>query len=257
MMTSADSCRFDVRLLEAGSVIGRNHVMTGFPNQDAVAIKRLLNGNILAVADGVGSDKHSEYASQSAVEAVIEVFSQIFAGELGMDDLAESLCFTFVKILRDKYSGNPSTTCVFCAHLYDAGVYIGQIGDGICCGYQNGEPFVLINKNAEFTNIVEPLNTNCSPSEWKIFHIESTESLELMLATDGIADDILPGKEVAFAHYLIDSLERTGEKRQEKLEDLLLNWETPKSFDDKTIALYHCVLTGGRVNADTEHADIR
>ena len=239
-----DFSHFDVRLLEAGSVIGRNHVLAGLPNQDAVCVKRFEYGNILVVADGVGSDSHSELASQAAVEAVIDVFSMMATEGIEEEDIAEYLCNLFTKHLQEKYDKYASTTCVFCAHLFEIGVFLGQIGDGICCGYQNGDSFVLSEKNADFANIVEALSPNCSPALWKLYRMNSTKTLELMIATDGIADDILPGKEAAFAHHLISIFESSAiDGRNSNLLDMLRNWETPQSFDDKSIVLYHCILS--------------
>ena len=255
-MISADSSHFDIKVLEACSVIGRNHVANGLPNQDAAGIRQFKKGNILVIADGVGSDKHSEFASQSAVEAVIDVFTRLSENELDVDDIADALCYSFTRLLSEKCDQSASTTCIFCAHLYEMGVFLGQIGDGICCGFQNGAPFILMEKNADFSNIVEPLTPHCPSERWKIFHTDSTEALEIMLATDGVADDILPGKETAFVSHLIDVIESLSvDKRHEMMEEILSKWETPHSFDDKTVLIYHCALTGGQ-NENSKHADI-
>ena len=93
----------------------------------------------------------------------------------------------------------------------------------------------------------------------RLHHIvrpDSTEALEIMLATDGVADDILPGKETAFVSHLIDVIESLSvDKRHEMMEEILSKWETPHSFDDKTVLIYHCALTGGQ-NENSKHADI-
>lgn len=247
-MTLMDSCLFDVKLLEAESVIGKSHTAAGLPNQDAVRIIRLENGNILVIADGVGSETHAELASQAAAEAVIEVLCSVDAGMLAEEDIAEMLCGTFRKHLAAKCTQRAATTCIFCAHLFRKGIFLGQIGDGICCGYQNGSPFVLAEKNADFANVVVPLTSDCPPERWKILKLGATEELELMLATDGVADDILPGKEADFAHHLINALEAEPvSNRKTALKSILDHWETPMSFDDKTIALYHFVSSGRKM----------
>lgn len=240
-----DSCRFEIKLAEAGSVIGRNHELAGLPNQDAMSVKHFETGVVLVVADGVGSDEHSEFASQSAVEAVMDVFSRVMEKTLEKEDIAETLCSMFAKKLREKFDGTAATTCVFCAHIFNEGVFLGQIGDGICCGYHNGNPFVLVSKDADFTNIVDPLSPVTSPEKWTICQLTDCQTIEVLLATDGIADDILPGKEEAFAHHLISTFEAIDEdSRQTTIQEMLQNWETPKSYDDKTIALYHCEKRG-------------
>lgn len=240
--TLMDSCRFDVKLLEAESAIGKSHIAAGLPNQDTVKITKLENGNILVIADGVGSEIHSEMASQAATEAVTEVFCSLDAGMLAEEDIAEMLCGMFRKRLAAKCVQKTATTCIFCAHLFRKGIFLGQIGDGICCGYQNGSPFVLAEKDADFANVVVPLTSNCSPERWKILKLGATKELELMLATDGVADDILPGKEADFVHHLINVVEAEPDSnRKAVLKNILDHWETPMSFDDKTITLYHFI----------------
>ena len=107
---------------------------------------------------------------------------------------------------------------------------------------------MLAEKNADFANVVVPLMSDCPPERWKILKLGATEELELMLATDGVADDILPGKEADFAHHLINALEAEPvSNRKTALKSILDHWETPMSFDDKTIALYHFVSSGRKM----------
>ena len=238
MMTSKDCFHTDPLLLVACSCIGKNHIASGLPNQDAYWTSHYPYGDIIVVADGVGSEKHSEYASQAVVKAVDSVFSQIAQETLAVEDLVDSLCFQFRQYLNELYDGTPSTTCVFCVNLFSKGLFIGQIGDGICCGYINGEQFVFQHKDASFANIVNPLTPGCPPDRWSLMHFSNIQEVEVLLATDGVADDILPGRESEFAHYMVDLVEK-AEKRLDALNDILQNWETPQSNDDKTIGLYH------------------
>ncbi len=241
-MTS--SCRIDLKLFEAESVIGQSHIASGLPNQDAVKLTTFGGGCIFVIADGVGSDVHAEFASQAAVEAVTTTFLQFDDDMLTEENIREVLCATFRKNLAEKCAEKPATTCLFCAHLRQKGIFLGQIGDGLCCGYRDGEPFVLSEKESAFTNVVVPLTWDCPPERWKILKLKETAEMALMLATDGIADDILPGKEADFARYLMGLIEREAPAdRKAALKNILLHWETPKSFDDKTVALYHfCIL---------------
>ena len=56
------------------SLIGSSHVKLGSVCQDANKVIRLSNGWIVAaVADGVGSAKHSDIASKMAVDTVAEI----------------------------------------------------------------------------------------------------------------------------------------------------------------------------------------
>ena len=221
---------------EAASLIGKSHKSKDLPNQDACFVKNTSNGIVIAVADGVGSDKDSEYASQAAVHAVYDIFMQYHPEQV--DILGCLICKRFDELMSDAPSRVAGTTCIFCVLLNGTDMFLGQAGDGVCCGFIDNEPFILKNKNSDFANIVCPMFVGCSREAWSIMHFQGVSSTELMLATDGIADDILPGMEAAFARHLVSELERLPQQdRGAAVMEMLEHWETPNSFDDKTIAL--------------------
>lgn len=239
-MISADCFRINPRLLAGSTLIGKNHVKWGLPNQDALLVKSTEYGSILVVADGVGSEKHSELASQSAVFAVVDTFDDIAADCLQPEDIADALCLRFESRLKEKTDEQLSTTCIFCVHIEKHGLFLGQIGDGICSGYINGDRFLLSRKDSPFANVVEPLTPGCPPERWAMVRFPEVDSVKLLLATDGIADDLLPDRESDFADFLITQIEKTDpDQREERLHEILANWETPQSNDDKTVGLYH------------------
>lgn len=235
-MTSMLSFPTKQRLIIAASTIGKTHVSRNMPNQDAYLVEEFENGFCLAVADGVGSDTNSEFASKAAVEAVRDVFIN-YTPEM-LNNLHKLLCDSFNVKMQDAPVASSGTTCIFCVYLYEQGLFLGQVGDGICSGFVDGEPFVLAEKESDFSNLVHPLVVDCQPNLWKIIHFQGVASIELMLATDGVADDILPGKAPNFSRYLISLVAEFSEaERQNYLTDILQNWETPNSNDDKTIIL--------------------
>ena len=240
MMILADCCPINQALLVGSTCIGKNHVKWGIPNQDALLVKQYDFGNLRVVADGVGSEKHSELASSAAVIAVDDTFKDIADGKLLSEDIADALCINYEKRLKETSDEPLSTTGIFCAHLMDQGLFLGQIGDGVCTGFINGERFLLTGKDSPFANVVDPLTPGCPPERWTVMRFPAINSAKLLLATDGIADDILPEKEAEFAEFLISMIEETDpDHREEKLLEVLKNWETPHSNDDKTVGLYH------------------
>ncbi len=207
------------------------------PNQDAVLVRQYPFGFVLAVADGIGSDKNSEYASMSAVSAVHDVFSTITVDEI--EHVSEKMSARFTELMSEAPMKEAGTTCIFCAHTETLGLVLGQIGDGICCGRIEDQPFILKEKDSEFSNIVEPLSVAHMPCEWTVVQYRGVSKVKLMLATDGIADDIIPGKEIAFSDYLLSAIEALpDDEKENKLREIIDKWETPNSNDDKTIALY-------------------
>ena len=75
--------------------------------------------------------------------------------------------------------------------------------------------------------------------EWRV-HIEPEISGEtvIMLATDGVADDLLPEKRSSFINFLVaqyGGLPAT--ERSRALAKSLREWPTPRHLDDKTVAV--------------------
>lgn len=60
----------------AGSITGRQHVLTGKNNQDAYAWCMSDNALIAVVCDGCGSSKHSEVGAQLGARSLVDILSQ-------------------------------------------------------------------------------------------------------------------------------------------------------------------------------------
>lgn len=228
-------------IITGASVIGSAHICKHLPNQDAFKYRSYGYGHVMAVADGVGSDYYSQFGSKAVVQAVHEAFCAYVRGDIHRAQITRSIHKYYVSILKKQYHSAASTTCIFAAYIFNQGLYLGLIGDGIICGNIDLQPFVMQKKSDSFTNIVQPLSPQRLTPTWitKFIPENRFNSIRLMLATDGISEDILPNKESDFASYLIDCVSaKRAEDRQIKLYNLLENWETPKSLDDKTVVLF-------------------
>lgn len=232
----------EIDMITGASLIGPAHIRQHLPNQDAFKYRSYGYGCIMAVADGVGSDRYSHFGSKAVVQAVHESFCAYVRGDISRTQIINSIYGQYVSGLKKIYHSAASTTCIFTAHIFNQGLYLGLVGDGIICGRINNQPFVMKKESNSFANIVKPLSPLRPAPTWttKFIPEDRLNSIRLMLATDGVSGDILPNKETEFASYLIDCVNaRKPEKRQEYLIHLLENWETPRSLDDKTIVLYH------------------
>ena len=238
----------DRALLVGESLVGAAHAGQRQQNQDAVRVQAYSYGSVAAVADGVGSHRYAGYGSRAAVQAVHQVFAQYARRDMDRTRIVRAIAGRYVELVQAQYRAWAGTTCIFFAHLYEEGLFLGQVGDGICCGYLNGAPFCLGEREEAFSNLVAPLSAaGGPPPAWRTRFVPKGElrSVELMLATDGVSDDLLPGQEAAFARYLISrAAEARQEERQEALRQILERWETPLSQDDKTIALYRYTADG-------------
>ncbi len=231
-------------LLTGASVPGAAHAAQGRPNQDALRLRRYGFGCVAAAADGVGSQRWAEWGSRAAVRAVHAVFRAYARGDVERPQITRAIGARYAALLKPRFRAEADTTCIFLAHLYNKGLFLGQVGDGALCGYINGVPFSLGEKEDGFTNLVVPLSADreAPATVWRARFIPQNklQSVELMLATDGVSEDLLPGREGAFARYLLDRAGacRTLREQAGAVRRVLEAWETPMSRDDKTIGLY-------------------
>lgn len=228
-------------VITGASVTGAAHILERLPDQDSFKYRRYGYGAVMAVADGVGSDRYSHFGSKAAVQAVHEAFCAYACGDIGRAQITKTIYRQYVSLLKTQYRSAASTTCLFAAHLFDQGLYLGLVGDGIICGSINGQPLLMKKGSGSFTNIVEPLSPKRAAPAWttKFIPAARLDSIRLMLATDGVSEDILPNKEADFACYLLERVDaRRAEERRRRLLELLKDWQTPRSLDDKTVVLY-------------------
>jgi len=231
----------DPGFITGASVIGADHVYRHIPNQDAFKYRAYGYGCVMAAADGVGSDRYSHFGSRAVVQAVHEAFCAYIRGDISRAEITRSITKHYILKLKKRYRSAASTTCIFAAHIAGQGLYLGQIGDGMICGSIDGQPFLLRGGSDSFTNIVVPLSPMRPSPVWNTKFIPEgcLASIRLMLATDGVSEDVLPGREADLTEYLVDRVNAGRAcERQKKLLDILENWATPKSLDDKTIVLY-------------------
>lgn len=245
MMTSRSE-----NILLGESVTGVAHLRQRRQNQDAVKVRSHGYGCVAAVADGVGSQRYSEYGSRAAVRAVHEVFCAYVRGDVRRGWITQTIASWYAEMVKPAFRSEAATTCLFAAHIYAEGLFLGQAGDGICCGFLNGVPFSLGKERDTFSNLVVPLSVGGGKTiDWRTRFIpqKKLREIELMLATDGVSEDLLPGKESAFVRYLLTQVAaREVEEQRKKLRQVLEQWETPLAQDDRTISLYrHAAGTGG------------
>lgn len=222
------------------SFCGKLHRRMRQKNQDALKLKQYSFGCILAVADGVGSQKYSRYGSRAVVLAVHQAFLEYVKGDIKRRQITQRITEMYRCNLPFKFADQASTTCIFAAHIYNEGLYLGQIGDGMCCFSINESFGILSNIEAEFTNIVRALNTR-NNAQWhtKFFSKEVCQKLHVVLSTDGISEDILPDREENFMQMIIKQTAfKSSAVANLHLRQLQENVFPAYAVDDKTIAAY-------------------
>ena len=240
-MICSSKCIKKCICLGYATVKGDSHKRMNMPNQDAVLGGQNKFGVVLAIADGVGSHKFSQYGSKAAVRAVQEAFLSFELGKIQTSDITKTVFEIFKRKIPSKCAGQSSTTCIFAYLSNKTGLYVGQIGDGLCCIRINDKFTQLKDKEDCFANLVIPLNASKETAKWKTrhFNVKDSDKIEIMLATDGVSGDIIPGKEEECLNYYLNIIKKTNPFwRKLIIKKQLKAWNVPGSGDDKTMIVF-------------------
>lgn len=223
------------------SVKGLGHVQLGLPNQDAWTGRHYSFGSFIAVCDGVGSRPHAAHGARQACLAAADAVRLWSKADQAPVAMLVRLVHTLWSIcVHACGQWQCATTCLMAAGLGNDRLLIGQLGDGLAMvKLTNGDLRILTHpEESEFTNETAALGTGTSPGEWRIGLIDNVAiGTSVLLATDGVSDDLLPGKLGAFADFVrTEFAPRAPRNRWCELVQALRNWPTPRHNDDKTLA---------------------
>jgi serine/threonine protein phosphatase PrpC len=222
------------------SVRGPEHRRERKPNQDAW-LSRLARGTALAVVcDGLGSRPHSQLGSRAACRAVADAVRHWEV----VPDAPPELLLRLVHALwnvRIHQIGREdcATTCLFAAVTKDRRLLLAQLGDGLVMLKTPAGTTTLEPPGERFGNATTGLGIVSDVREWRL-HFEPTFSgaASILLATDGVADDLLPEKRADFLSFLItQNGPRPVSARTRAIAKQLSDWPTPRHRDDKTVAV--------------------
>lgn len=220
------------------SEIGPSHIANHKPNQDFFLIRQKSLYKVLVVADGVGSHEYSQYGSKAVCKSVVKTFARVAKGKVADEDILQSIYDGYKKRLPKKASGKAGTTCLFCSIIGDK-MYLGQAGDGSCSvkidqKFKRGKR----KKSDEFLNQVVAIKDTREYNDWlyNVIDISNVQSIDIMLMTDGLSEDIIPSKASDFMDYVFDKVESQS-SRVGALKSIVSDWEDTGSLDDKTIAI--------------------
>lgn len=222
-----------------GSLAGKTHRNMPKNNQDCFLIKKSSIGTLLCVCDGVGSNQFSAFGSRAACKAVLKVFKLYYRKRITKELVGATIEHYYQHYVRKKYRTAAGTTCLFCFIYEDAEVLIGQAGDGMILIRLDDKLFTFLDHEKSFVNEVYPLNCNYSYKAWKIKNLrfipEQHKQLDILLATDGVSDDVIPDKREDFLNHIIATAQRCGNAG---VKDILKTWDAPGSIDDKTVTIF-------------------
>ena len=225
------------------SCIGPGHRRAGLPNQDAWLLRHTLQGELLVVADGLGSRALSHLGARAACSAAFEALALTQASG-GAPDIATLLATLHGRWLKRVWPHDPRACATTCLLALRTGPHLvlAQLGDGMVLagGAGTGPDFLLASTTDDFSNQTDCLRDRHEPQSWRVAQLCAADWGGVLLCTDGIAADLTPGRETAFAHALFAQARNSSARSQRRAARRWLGgWPVPGHTDDKTIG---CLL---------------
>jgi serine/threonine protein phosphatase PrpC len=219
--------------------IGPSHVAKGLPNQDSWRHFAGRFGLGIVVCDGIGSLPNAEVGSRAACAAVAEAVAVWHAHPDATNDHLIRLIHLFWAMkVQAVGQHNCATTCLFAVTQPDQGMLVGQLGDGgVLIESADGGVTTLApltDKSLGTTG----LGVATKVGEWTIRSLTSDQCRLVVLATDGVYDDLDFDRLPVFVGFLRKSiLSQSPRQRWHRLFQKLKHWPAALHSDDKTIGM--------------------
>lgn len=238
------------------NMAGPYHIDNNIPCQDSYSIEQ--NGNVIcvAVADGLGSEVHSDIGSAVASETATRYCMEHYCSGMAVDKVKSIMNNAFVYAYKavlqaasDAGDSEDEYDTTLCLVIFDdSHVYYGQSGDsGITALLQNGHYMKVTEQQRDEDGCVYPL---CwGPEKWVFGEISEPVSA-VMLMTDGVFEEICPpvlkdreiNINIPLAKKFMDHVEADEETIgliEEAAYKYLKNYPRRLLDDDKTVVVVY------------------
>jgi serine/threonine protein phosphatase PrpC len=224
------------------SVRGPLHKREGIPNEDAWLRFEGAFGSLVVVCDGMGSRAQAKLGSRAACAAAREaVIRWTQADGAPTSYLAHLIEVLWRLRIHPHLPHDAATTCLLALARKNGELVVGGIGDGLVAVRSDDTPISVVigNRQSGFGNETLALGASPGPKAWRLsLFPPSPLSRIAVLATDGVADDLVSEKLDEFCLWLVERFHDLGPtERWRQLAAELRAWPTPKHLDDKTIAV--------------------
>lgn len=224
------------------SIPGPSHLEKKLPNQDAVCVQPLPFGYVFAVADGMGSKKHSDIGSKAAAKAVVDAVKLWYRN----DQPPAHHLLRLIHVLWGMYiephdRKDCATTCLFGVYLHSGSLILAQIGDGVVMLHHQDELHVLKEKEDEYFNETTPLHHAQTLNDWSLKEYDvGQDDFMLFLGTDGVAEDIIEERRTDYMRHLLAEITRYRKQKRRNLyiKKKLKKWANPNNSDDKSLIIF-------------------
>lgn len=182
------------------SLTGTSHIQQDVGCQDAHKVKILENGWVIAaIADGVGSAKHSEIGSKIAVETTVDFCENSMPSDHSTDSIKSMIIDAYNCALKSidheaEKAGNRieeyDTTLDLVIYNGKTIIY-GHVGDGGIIGLTTFGEYVSITSPQKGIDYISVIPLRAGYRSWEIDTYEAELSTILMV-TDGMWDILKP-----------------------------------------------------------------
>ncbi|MCH5273416.1 MAG: protein phosphatase 2C domain-containing protein [Lachnospiraceae bacterium] len=258
------------------SIVGSSHVTKNSPCQDSHCYQVLSNGWVTAaVADGVGSAKHSEIASKMACDIFIETCKEQITEDTKFSEAKKIIAEAYRKadLKIKEYVGELEDSITDYDTTLSAVIYDGR---KLIYGHSGDGGIVALTYNGDYIKVTEPqkaedgicvIPLRAGENHWEFGECEA-DVASVLLATDGVYDNFMPyllkGQPVEFYIPLIrwfmdNNVIGITEQNRQEVEDSrrsFLCGDSCKSItDDKTVLVVFNADMSPKLKEDSYYAE--
>lgn len=223
------------------SVQGVLHKKENRPNEDAWEKKKTRFTQTVVVSDGMGSKPNARLGAKMACKAVNESLKfWAKVPDAPPVDLLRLIHLHWRLQVLPHAERDSATTCLFATVLASGKLVLAQLGDGmVALREPDGTVTRLDTVKEGFGNETTGLGVAKSSKEWSVItRSRPAPGTAILLASDGVADDLKPNCIGEFIQVLLDEFAPLSpKKRYQALASELRQWTTENHLDDKTLAL--------------------
>lgn len=191
------------------------------------------------VADGMGSRSAAREGARAAVAACRIAWRYWAAAPQGSAEDLVRLIEVFWRLQLGLIPPeDAATTCLVCALRADGTGVALQLGDGLIGVREGPGTFrALTPERSTFGSVTRALGTPHGLRDWLMEPVGPlNDGMALLLASDGVSDDLIPEKRSGFVDWLLEDI-APGQQPGRGLARALRDWPVPKHLDDKTVVL--------------------
>ena len=215
----------------------RGNKEEGIPNQDYIDLFENEYFLIVAVSDGLGSSKKSLDGAKIACKSVIEEILnfQILSDLQLLDGLIKTRWEKEVNQLAASFIDYRTTNSFIAVFKNEKKIIVGQLGDVLVSLRIDGLFRYLLSTSKDFSNETDCLGSGRN-EHFNLAIYEFGHSFDCLLATDGVADELLSEKIAPFHDYLKNKFQNIDmEFRNEVLMNEIEEFINEKNNDDKSL----------------------